>query len=111
MSLKSFDESRFRSQVDNALKKVKTILDVNREPILPADLHHQYIDKYGLAEYLTNTSIAATLNALELMGLSEKTLKQIKEWSKQRSVTLVLKSEERCSFNRETTRKVESATQ
>ncbi len=68
-----------------------------------------YQDKYVLSESLSNMSLAATLNALELLGINVKTLKTIREWARERSVTLRLKAEEHCDFDRETKREVESS--
>ncbi len=67
--------------------------------------------QYLLAEFLTNTAAAAELNVLELLGLDIKGLKTLREWaSKNRSVTLRFKAEERCDFDREVTREEEDAT-
>lgn len=110
MSLQYFDESRFRRQVDSALQRIRTVLDITRAPQYPADVPHAYDDKYGLAEFLTNTAIAAELNVLDLLGVTDKHLSTMRKWVQSRSVTLRLKSEERCSFIKETTREVESAT-
>ena len=54
-------------------------------------------------------ALASVFNALEVLGVNVKTLKQIKEWAQDRSVTLRLKAEEHCDFNRETKREVESS--
>lgn len=104
----AYNHYRFRTQVDNALKTVKTILDTTRAPQYPANVPHQYVDKYLLAEYLTNTSLASILNCLEAMGLSEKKLLVLVKWAKTRSVSIRLKAEERCSYDREETKKVTS---
>jgi hypothetical protein len=109
--MQSFEEQRFRRQVDTALQRVRTILDNTRAPQYPADVAHSYDDKYGLSEFLTNTAIAAQINCLEILGVNDKSLQQLKHWAETRSVTLRLKSEESCVFVREATRKVESSTQ
>jgi hypothetical protein len=105
------DESRFRQQVDKALTSVKTILDNARRPELAADVPHTYSDKYALAEYLCHSALAANLNVLEALGVTEKMLRKLVQWAEKRSVTLRFKSEEKCEFDREETRKVESATE
>eukprot|EP01122_Echinamoeba_exundans_P006772 TRINITY_DN1971_c0_g2_i1.p1 TRINITY_DN1971_c0_g2~~TRINITY_DN1971_c0_g2_i1.p1 ORF type:complete len:992 (+),score=172.24 TRINITY_DN1971_c0_g2_i1:130-3105(+) len=104
-------EDRFRRQVDKALASVKTILENERQPQLAADVPHTYSDKYALAEYLTNSALAAQLNVLEALGVTEKILHKLVQWSEKRSVTLRFKAEEKCEFDREETRKVESATE
>ena len=110
MSLLHFDEARFRRQVDAALKKVQTILDNTRAPAYPADVQHCYDDKYGLAEFLANTSIAAGHECLAQLGLSAASMQQLVSWAHSgRHVTLRFQAEEKCAFAREVTRKVESA--
>jgi hypothetical protein len=109
--MQSFDEARFKQQVSAALTRIRTVLDVARSPQYPADVPHRYEDKYGLAEFLTKTGIAAQLNALEQFGVTDKHLQTLKSWAQTRSVQLRFKSEEKCTFVREATRKVESSTQ
>jgi hypothetical protein len=102
----SFDEERFRRQVDAALEQSRKVLDITKNPTYPADVAHQYDDKYLLSEFLCNTALAAQLNCLEQLGLDAGKLKTVKAWSEKRSVTLRLKAQETCTFLRETTREV-----
>uniref|UniRef100_A0A6B2KXG2 Uncharacterized protein n=1 Tax=Arcella intermedia TaxID=1963864 RepID=A0A6B2KXG2_9EUKA len=107
--MSNFDEERFKRQVNAALVKIKTILDNNRQPTYPADVPHKYDDKYHLADFITNTAIAAQLNCLEALGLDEKKLRILLKWvTQKRSVTIRLSGVENCDFARETTRKVTS---
>lgn len=108
--MQAFNEVRFRARVDAALNKVRTILETSRAPQYPADVPHEYEDKYLLAESLTNSSIAALLSFFESIGLTEKQFTQLKEWSKSRSVTLRVKAEEKCKFLRKVVREVQSDT-
>ncbi len=108
--MENFNEVRFRARVDAALNRVRTILDNTRTPQYPADVPHEYEDKYILAESLTNNTISALLVSLDLLGLTQKQLAQLKEWSKTRSVTLRFKAEEKCKFLRKVVREVESDT-
>jgi hypothetical protein len=110
MSISFFEEGRFRKQVSATLSKLRTILDNTRSPEYPADVPHTYDDKYGLAEFLTNTSIAAGHECLTQLGLSAQGFQQLVSWAAQRSVTLRFSASERCTYLRETTRNVESAT-
>ena len=67
----------------------------------PAEVAHGYEDKYGLAEFLTNTALAGQLNALEAVGLTEARLAGLAGWVREGgSVTLRLRAEERCKFER-----------
>mmetsp|Transcript_4902 Transcript_4902/g.13764 ORF Transcript_4902/g.13764 Transcript_4902/m.13764 type:complete len:922 (+) Transcript_4902:140-2905(+) len=108
--MRPYTEAVFRERVEVALKEVRKVLENNKNPVLPEDVQHTYSDKYLFAEYLTNTAIGAQLNVLEVLGLTSKDFSQLKEWAASRSVTLCLTAEERCKFDREETRKVESST-
>ena len=63
-----------------ALKTVTNILDAERHPVIAADEPHEYADKYALAEFLTNTAIAATINALTATGLQPDQQKTVLGW-------------------------------
>lgn len=101
-------EAQFKQQLEDALQVVETVLENTRNPQLPADVSHQYDDKYLLAEYLTNTALAAQLQCLAYFGVTD--LNTLKEWAKEKQVTLRLRAEERCTFDRKTKRKADSST-
>jgi hypothetical protein len=84
-------------------------LHTTRSPTVAADVPHKYDDKYGLAAFLGNATLAAYINAFEILGLNETKLRQLLDWSKKRSVTLRFKADEKCTFDREEKRKVESS--
>jgi hypothetical protein len=107
----AFNETGFREKVNKALTVVRKVLDTTRNPQYAADVSHRYDDKYGLAEFLTNTSLAALLNVLSNLGVGAKEFKTMKEWSRTRSVTLRFGGEERCKFLRKEKRRVESDTE
>jgi hypothetical protein len=100
-------------EVERALQVVRKLLDQNKNPMIAADVDHDYDDKYSLVEFVTNTGIAATLNVLEqLDGFNEEILKQVLVVvnDQKRSMTLRLAVEEDCEFLEETKRTVESPT-
>ena len=105
----NYQESEFKSRVDAALRRIRTVLDNTRNPRYPADVPHQYDDKYLLAEFLTRISVAAVLQSLDSVGLTAQKLAQLREWARTRSVTLRLAAQEDCKFLREEVRKVQSA--
>ena len=39
-------------------------------------MHHRYDDKYSLAEFVTNTSLASQLNCLSRLGLDADQVRQ-----------------------------------
>ncbi len=106
-----YDETRFRHNVDAALRSIRAVLDNTRNPQYPADVPHRYEDKYELVEFLGRTATAATLQGLGEIGLSPEGLGQLLGWGRDQSVTLRFRAQETCTFLREETRKVESAEQ
>jgi hypothetical protein len=105
-----FGEQDFKERVANAIQKARTVLTLGTNPELPEDVPHAYGNKYELAEALGSLSLAALVNVLEVLGLNGKTLRVLREWADERAVTLRLKAEERCKFDRETKREQESDT-
>lgn len=109
--MQNFDENQFHERVNKALERVRTILENTRTPQYAADVQHEYDYKYLLAEFLTNSTIAACFNSLEKLGVDDaKKLNSLKEWAKTRSGTLRFKAEERCKFLKKTEREVKSDT-
>lgn len=93
-----FDGLAFQRHMTDALATVKKILTVERNPQLPADVAHTYADKYTLANFVTNSSIAGQLNVLEQLGLDAQSFATLKEWSASQMITLRFSVEERCKF-------------
>ncbi len=60
----AFDEPAFRASVELALARIKTVLDNTRTPQLPAEVGHEYTDKYLLAEFIANTGRLGSLPTL-----------------------------------------------
>jgi hypothetical protein len=106
--MNSYDETRFRHDLDAAMRTIRTILDNTRNPRYPADVPHAYDDKFVLVEFLGRTATAATLQCLGGIGLTAEGLAQLAAWARTQSVTLRLRAQEACTFAREETREVES---
>ena len=106
--MNSYDETRFRHDLDAAMRTIRTILDNTRNPRYPADVPHAYDDKFVLVEFLGRTATAATLQCLGGIGLTAEGLAQLAAWARTQSVTLRLRAQETCTFAREETREVES---
>ena len=106
----TFNEWAFKKKLEASLKEVKKILDTSRRPEVAGDVHHGYKDKYCLAEYLTNTAMAALLNALGSLGLDDEKLSVLVDWAKNgHSVWLEFEGKETCEFLREQTREEKSS--
>ena len=106
----SFNEVEFRRRVQEALEASKVVLSNARAPHYLADAPHNWEDSFLLVRSLTNVLISAQLKALETVGLTDKQLTIMKDWSCTRNVTMRFKVEETCEFVREVQREVESAT-
>jgi len=96
--MEEFNEQVFLNRLSSASEAVRRILENTRNPTLPSNVAHTYLDKFLLVEFLLNTTCASFVNALEPLGLSEKNLATLKEWSTSRSVSLRFSSEETCKF-------------
>lgn len=109
--MQPYDETSFKERVQRALEVTRRVLDVNKNPKIPSEVFHQYEDKYTLAESITNVAVAAQLNCLESLGLTDKKLSVLQGWVQENSsVTVRLQAQEECSFLREVERKVDSDT-
>lgn len=106
--MQRYDEQQFRATIVAALGRIRTLLENTRNPQHPADVPHAYDDKYLLAEFATQVSVAALLQCLEVVGLSEEGCATLRAWGETRSVTLRLEAQEDCRFLREEIRTIDS---
>jgi hypothetical protein len=98
----------FKSKVSAALEQVRRVLHANKHPVFADEVHHKYEDKYRLAQFLTNATLASNLTCLSSLGVSLDQLTAMMDWAKSRSVSLRFRATERCSFVREVKREVDS---
>eukprot|EP01064_Diplonema_japonicum_P032087 TRINITY_DN595_c0_g3_i4.p1 TRINITY_DN595_c0_g3~~TRINITY_DN595_c0_g3_i4.p1 ORF type:complete len:1036 (+),score=353.99 TRINITY_DN595_c0_g3_i4:34-3141(+) len=101
------EEELVRSKVLRGLRCVERVLAQNRAVGFGSDVPHSYGDKYALAEFMVRGACGAALNSLQQLGLQREGLRELKEWSKERRVILSLWREEKCTFDRKTSREVE----
>jgi len=103
MSYSDFQAQVFEANVRNALVSVQRVLDVDRSPKvrLAEEVDHDYVDKYKLADLLTNTTIVALMAVLEQLGLTKEVLQSIGDISKDKATTLRFSSSESCTFVKE----------
>ena len=110
-AMDTYNEHAFKRKLALVMKQVKRVLDTTRNPKFPADVPHEYDDKYVLVELGTKAAAVGQLNVLDDLGLTAEKLKQCQEWAASgRAVSLRFESKETCAFDRTTTREVESAT-
>lgn len=86
--------------VNDALQTVNRILQIERDPRLAEKVDHDYIDKYKLADQVTNMSLIALMNVFECMGLTKKHLEKI-ESNSSTSKTLRFQATDSCKFLKE----------
>lgn len=109
--MSNFDEVAFRARLDGARVTLRTLLTHDRSVItLPTEVPHSWSDKFSLVDAQTNAALAALLNALETLGLSEQLLRRSCEIAQRRSVTMRLLATEKCRFLRKAVREVQSDT-
>jgi len=93
--MNEIQEVVFRQKVDDALKAVERILELNRNPQLAQDVDHQYADKYDLVNQMSNTALIGQLNVLSYFGLTADILKSI---DKSKPATLRFQASDSCTF-------------
>ena len=79
-------------------------MGTEKHPLMAEDdTEHKYEDKYCLAEFVTNTSLAAQLCVLENLGLTYEHLKTVLQWvqEEKETVTLFFQAQDGCSFLKE----------
>jgi len=96
--------------MQKALERVRAVLEAERAPRLAHDVHHQYNDKYVLAECITNMAAASQVNCLSALGAYPEHLRQLAMWADKSAVVLRFDMKETCTYLRKQTREQESPT-
>ncbi|KAJ3147847.1 hypothetical protein HDU86_007842 [Geranomyces michiganensis] len=91
--------------LEEALTRIRLILDSTRNPVRPTDVPHEYKNKYDLAEFLTNAALNAHLTCLSFLGWNEEAWQLAREWAaappeSRTGVMIRFESEEVCEFLR-----------
>jgi len=98
----------FESKLESAIETVARVLHTTRHPKIANQVHHRYDDKFGLASWCTNISIASQLNCLSRLGLSQDHVTILQGWVEGgSSVSLRFRAEETCDFSCEVSREVD----
>jgi len=105
MAYSEYHNQIFRDDLDKAMKSVRQVLDTDRSSKLrlAENVDHTYLDKYRLAEMLTNTSIVALMKVLEELGLTKEALAGLQDERTESSseTTMRFSASESCTFTRE----------
>ena len=97
----------FHEKVEGTIAGMRKVLEVWRKPESLESVAHEYGDKYALAELLFGTSVASTAQYLRALGLTEEKEATVRSWvASGDTVTLALRSVEKCAFLREAKRDV-----
>ncbi|KAL7479988.1 hypothetical protein ACHAW6_005701 [Cyclotella cf. meneghiniana] len=94
-----FERLGFEGKVNDALRSVERILDIERHPRLAGDVEHTYGSKYELVNSTTNAALIAYMNVFEKMGLDISVLKSI---DKTKPTTIRFDANTSCKFVKET---------
>lgn len=101
---------QFEAKLKKAIQEVKLLLEAQKTAPLPSAHHHCYEDKYHLVERVTLVTLASQLNCLSTLGLGRDVLAQARQWAQSSQVSFRFRSQEKCTFLREETRRVEDPT-
>jgi len=106
--MQNFDSFRFEQAVKQALVVTQQVLGTERKPQLPSEVHHQYQDKFALVEAQLSSAAVCSIQALQVLGLTQESLKKISDWANAGdSVSIRFNAETKCDYSREAKRDVE----
>ena len=96
------NEQIFHQQLSSALDAVRSLLESSKSPrriLDPLDVDHQYSDKFTLAEFLVNVAVAASVNALDRLGIDEGMMLRLRQQAQdEKTIQLRFSANETCSF-------------
>ncbi len=73
-----FEAKKFIEKTDKAMSVVRQLIDLNRQPLIAGDAPgHEYSDNFILAEFIATTAIAAQLQVLEHLGVSNQKITEL----------------------------------
>ena len=100
-------------KVNEAIANVRKALDRARtEPKVAGEVHHEYEDKYCLAEGVVSLAAASWLQCLETLGLDEARLRLLCEVARtgRHALTMRCNATEKCTFKKKVEREIPSST-
>ena len=106
-------QTQFKRKVENALSTLRKHLDSEKNaPVLAEKVPHVYVDKFCLAEQLTNLAVASWLESLEKMGANQDAVRSLAAQAgrNKKRVTIKLTSTQKVEFVRKEQREVPSDT-
>ena len=107
------DAGEVENKVNEAISNVRKALDRARtEPKVAGEVHHEYEDKYCLAEGVVSVAAASWLQCLETLGLDEARLRLLCEVARtgRHALTMRCNATEKCTFKKKAEREIPSST-
>ncbi|KOO32949.1 hypothetical protein Ctob_013122 [Chrysochromulina tobinii] len=107
------DAEEVERKVNHAIAEVRKALDRARtEPKVAGEVHHEYEDKYCLAEGVVSVAAASWLQCLETLGLDETRLRLLCEVARagRHALTMRCNVSEKCTFKKKVEREIPSTT-
>ena len=107
------DADEVERKVNHAIAEVRKALDRARtEPKVAGEVHHEYEDKYCLAEGVVSVAAASWLQCLETLGLDETRLRLLCEVARagRHALTMRCNVSEKCTFKKKVEREIPSTT-
>ena len=90
-----FSIERFEYQLNESLNCLRTLLERNKIPILLEDTSHSYLNKYEVMNSITELTIQIIGKIFKTLNLTTEKIKEIKQWSENRNITLRFQSQNR----------------
>jgi hypothetical protein len=99
-------------KIDECLRTVKRVLENNRSVKLPENVSHSYNDKFSLVEFVSTCALRSLEQILRASGggfeLDATQWEKLTHFAQNRSVTLRLCAEQRCTFVRKIVKEASS---
>jgi len=109
----NIDAGAVEHKVNEAIANVRKALDRARtEPKVAGEVHHEFEDKYCLAEGVVSVAAASWLQCLETLGLDEARLRLLCEVARagRHALTMRCNVSEKCTFKKKAERDIPSST-
>ena len=106
LRLEGATEALFRHKIGPAVEKIKSVLDVQRNPSLANEVPHTYADKFSMAERAVETMAETMLTTLSQLGLSARDIEKVADAAKTRRIYFFFRAQHLCKQLRQESREV-----
>jgi hypothetical protein len=105
-----YDDELFRRLIDQCLEQTRKVIHNEKRLTTLDGVAHTFGDKYRIADFMSMSAIACSLNCFSTLGLSAEDLSKLVSWSQCLDVALSLKVDKECVFVKEVKRDLEDTT-